>query len=615
MLTHRGWWFFLTILALLAVGLASGAAGVTLIALTLLTWFLGQWAAFTFHSRQLGHAAWVQRELVDDDRPLQTLWARLPVTVRVSLHVDDVSLPFVSMIDRVPVLAERHEGDFFADGPLAKDTPLDALYRIECPAPGRLRFEGVKVRGADLHGFFAYQTFIRARRVYRVLPPLAGARGHIPSVKRHNLIPLMGNHPHRRPGSGSELLDLRDYLPGDPPKTIAWKASARRDRLMTKVFESEVPVRCTLFVDTSSSVRVGAVGRNALARLVEIAATVAQANASARDLTGLCLFDEKSIQHLVRPGRGSGHLVKLTNLLTDAADLFPEVSRMPLARLLPLAYGVLQDLYPDWLDPEVNSWPIWLPYWSPQPWYTIPGSRARARWWWAWPFVTAVVFLASLRPWVLLGKFVRRFSPQQYRWRKQVAAALSVHYGLGPGGLALLLEDDQECGRYVLRFLSEHQVACPLPFYDERGQYLFGSPGKIDVLADALMYSVLRGRDNELFVLLVDLLETGQHLEKILRAVRVALGRHHQVLVVCPWPPGVPRPIAGRRPGAKEDTRLDLQDLLAQASTLRLKQAFAHVQGAFARLGVPVLCAPEDEAVGLILQRMQRLRSLERGVR
>ena len=40
-------------------------------------------------------------------------------------------------------------------------------------------------------------------------------------------------------------------MPGDPPRTIAWKVSARRDRLITKEFESEVPVRCTLFLDTS----------------------------------------------------------------------------------------------------------------------------------------------------------------------------------------------------------------------------------------------------------------------------------------------------------------------------------------------------------------------------
>ena len=125
--------------------------------------------------------------------------------------------------------------------------------------------------------------------------------GQLASTKRHNLLLPPGIHRFRQPGSGSELLDLRDYLPGDPPKTIAWKVSARRDRLITKEFESEVPVRCTLFVDTSSSVRVPALcgtlserscHGKALDRLIDIAAGVLHSNAGIRDLTGLCLFDE-----------------------------------------------------------------------------------------------------------------------------------------------------------------------------------------------------------------------------------------------------------------------------------------------------------------------------------
>ena len=616
MLTLRGWWFFVWVLALLAVGLATGTKTVSLMGLTLLAWFLTQWLVFAVRLRR-GHGAWlVKREIIDQHGPMQTLWARVPATVRVSLQCGaDVSFPFVSMIDRVPVLVERLGGEVVAEGPLAAAAPLEASYRIECPAPGRLRFDGVKVRVADVNGFFMHQTFVRSVHVYRVLPALADSRGHLPSVKRHNLIPLMGTHPHRRPGSGSELLDLRDYLPGDPPKTIAWKASARRDRLMTKVFESEVPIRCTLFLDTSNSVRVGAVGKNALARLVEIAAAVTQANASARDLTGVCLFDENGVHHLVRPARGQPHLVHLTNLLADAADLYPQTDQAPLDRLLPLAYGVLQDLYPDWLEREVNSWPFWLPFWSPQPWYTKPGPRWKARWWWAWPVVETVRHLARLRPLTLLGNYFSIFSPQRYRWRKQVAAVLSVHYDLGPGGLGLLLEDDEQCAHFVQRFLTEHQVPCPLPLYDAQGRYLFGAPGKLDVLAKALLNSVLRGRDNELFVLLVDFLETGPHLEKVLRAVRIALSRHHQVLVICPWPPGVDVPARTKNKRRRQKSLPSLPELLARASTLRLHQAYAHVQQAFARLGVPVLAAPEDEAVGIILHRMQRLRTHQRGLR
>ena len=101
---------------------------------------------------------------------------------------------------------------------------------------------------------------------------------------------------------------------------IAWKASARRDRLMTKEFESEVPVRCTLFVDVSSSVRLGKVGENVLARLVEIAAGVVQASAAVKDLTGICLFDEHKVHKLIRPGRGSRHMQTVRRALTDVAD-------------------------------------------------------------------------------------------------------------------------------------------------------------------------------------------------------------------------------------------------------------------------------------------------------
>ena len=83
-----------------------------------------------------------------------------------------------------------------------------------------------------------------------------------------------------------------------------------------------------------------------------------------------------------------------------------------------------------------------------------------------------------------------RLSPRVrrlYRWRKQLAAVLSVRYGLAPGGLALLLEDDERCAHYLQRFLAEHQVPYTLPYYDQQGRYLFASPAKVEVLASALL--------------------------------------------------------------------------------------------------------------------------------
>ena len=136
----------------------------------------------------------------------------------------------------------------------------DRRTRCKAPSPGVLRFEGVKVRVADLHGFFYRRVFLRDPVEFLVLPPLTDDEGRQRATKRFNTLPPPGIHRLRRPGSGSELLDLRDYRPGDPPKMIAWKASARRDRLITKEYESDVPVRCVLFLDTSDGVRLGPPG-------------------------------------------------------------------------------------------------------------------------------------------------------------------------------------------------------------------------------------------------------------------------------------------------------------------------------------------------------------------
>jgi uncharacterized protein (DUF58 family) len=48
-------------------------------------------------------------------------------------------------------------------------------------------------------------------------------------------------------GDGDEYSSLRDYRPGDPPRQIAWKASARHDMLLVR--ESERPLGTILVLD------------------------------------------------------------------------------------------------------------------------------------------------------------------------------------------------------------------------------------------------------------------------------------------------------------------------------------------------------------------------------
>ena len=375
MLTARGWSFLLIVLLMLACGVFARVSGLSILCFTLLLWFVSEFVVFAVRAHSLHRRLRVRHEVADERGPVTTLWAGREFQVRVVLGCPGrLGLPYVAVEDRVPFGVEHLAGPTRTEGAVGPDKNLVLGYRIRCSDPGVARFEGVRVQTADWQGFFYQCAFVPDVAILPILPALTDADGLRPATKRLNLLPPPGVHRLRYPGSGSELLDLRDYLPGDPPRTIAWKVSARRDRLITKVFESEVPVRCTLFVDTSSSVRVASAGGRALTRLVEIAAGVLQANAAARDLTGVCLFDENGVT-VLKPERSSTHLTRVLRLLADTSSLEPSCTRAAPESLISLAYSFAFEVYPELLRPAINAMPLWLNWISSFPGYWRRSGR------------------------------------------------------------------------------------------------------------------------------------------------------------------------------------------------------------------------------------------------
>ncbi|HVS37061.1 MAG TPA: DUF58 domain-containing protein [Gemmataceae bacterium] len=653
MLTPRAWWFLCVCLLVLLLGLWIGSPALTLTPLTLLLWFGGEWFVFAVRTPLAVRRLRVVRQVRDERGPVAVLWAGRTFEVVVRLKGDGLlRLPYAAIADRPPFAVSCVGEPPGADGPVGRGDVLELRFSIRCRGPGLARFEGLRVQIADFQGFFYHVAFVRAVVFYRVLPVLIEGGTPTPVLKRDNQLPPPGVHRLRRAGSASELLDLRDYLPGDPPKTIAWKVSARRDRLITKDYESEAPVRCTLFVDASHSVRVPSIHGKALGRLVEIAGAVLQANADVRDLTGLCLFDDHEAK-AIRPDRSPAHVTQVLQALADAAALAPASADADPDHLIPLAYAFAREVYPHLMRPAVNDLPFWQEWFDSFPRYTRRKAsfiqylfRRKRDFYYRFSWIIPTLLLAADVALLAVHLFVYRMPPlllvflwlgsaalsllsffggqalfvltlmlsdhhrRLARRRKQLAALFSMHYGLGPGGLSALLEDDDAFALLAQRFLGEHHVPYTLPLYDRDGRYLFASPGKVGVLAAALLRAVGRGRDNELFVLLADLLELDDALDPLLRAVRVAVGRHHQVVLVVPWPSGMRLP--EDEPSDAEAMSEKLPVILGRATTRRFHCAYRRLRQSFARLGVPVVCAASDEPVPLILQRINRLRNVGR---
>lgn len=652
MLTGRGWWVLFSCLVLLIMGIVAYVPALLVMGVALLVWMSFEWLLFALWVRALRSRARVVREVRDRRGPVGTLWMGRAFRVRVRLEVSGGRMPWAMMADLVPFSVRHEEGETRADGPLSPDEPLEAEYDVWCPHTGLARFEGVRVEVSDLQGFFAWVGFIRSPVEMRVLPaPAAPPRGGLPLVKRDNALLPPGVHRLHKAGSGTELLDLRDYQPGDPPRTIAWKVSARRGKLMTRDFETDVPVRCTLFLDTSAAVRVpspaqdrqgGGPSYRPLDRMVEIAGAVIRGSASQRDLTGLCLFDEEGAR-AARPGRGPTHVSRLMAMLGEAGGLAPCAPAADPEGLAPVAHALAREVYPDLLEPELNLVPAWLAWLVGH-----PGYPKHPRGWTGWldrrkrlvlvvgelllaPLLTAALWLVCyyliprelLGGWALflavlaaplvataawVGAFFGLVAWRRSAFiaRKQVAAVVGVLHELPADALQRLLEDDDYFSGQVQRFLGEHQVPFAVPLFGPDGKYLLADARKVEVLAGALTRAAAHGVDNELYVIMADLLDLDGQLGPLLQAVKVALARHHQVVVICAWPRGVPLPGAEGKAPRGDGVEKELEALLHG----QLRGAFERLRREFARLGVSVVCAAGDEPVPLVLKRMHRLRAV-----
>lgn len=642
-LTARGWWFLFVVAELALLGVLAAARfapPVPILALTILVWFIAEWLWFLVRTRIANTRLVVRREIIQGDRSLPTLWAGVDCTVRLTIHLKwGPPLPFASFADKLPVGLHVRGGQRRIIGRISIGEPVVIEYQLHPESPGVVRFEGLELRTADLCGFFYRRWFLRSPTEYLVLPPLSDEDGSQRATKRFNSLPPPGIHRIRRAGSGTELLQLRDYLVGDPPKTIAWKASARKDKLITKELESDVPVRCVLFLDASNSTRLGTAGRTPLAQLASIGAAVLQAASSARDLIGLTVFDERS--SIVRkPARTRRHTMDLLRLFAETAGRQAEDTETDAATLQRHAYSLAQDLYPDLLEKRLNSRPFGL-FWIPLldshfKWLLIipiiwqfllvkaEGFNAmveltrdmvRPRSLSDLPAFVGVLGLLMLAPFFLTWGYwflfsMRGFLPPRSRElskRKQLGALFAARDIDSPASIERCIHDDGFFAAKAIRFLVEHHHQPPPKLFEKNGEYRFRCPEKLPILADAIVRTVGVARDNELYVILADLVELADELETALKAIRAARGRHHQVLVLLPWPADVPAPAdPGDEP--KKKKRTTLGNVIQTSLVDGYHRKYESLRSRLVRAGATVIRVNQSDPVRLILSRLERVR-------
>ena len=168
------------------------------------------------------------------------------------------------------------------------------------PARGRQRLAGVRLTTRFPFGLFLKASRVTLEREVLVFPAVRP----LPTETLHRLVGA-GTSAVRRRGRGHDLYNLRSYRPGDDPRHIHWRTSAKLRSLLVREMEAET-TEDTRIVLTGTGARYPARLEAALSEAASLTAHLARTGAGV-ELVGPGLF--------VRLGRGPGQARRILTAL------------------------------------------------------------------------------------------------------------------------------------------------------------------------------------------------------------------------------------------------------------------------------------------------------------
>ena len=156
-------------------------------------------------------------------------------------------------------------------------------------------------------------------RVYPVLTTLRRRAAVAQALRRRE----QGRQPFRRLGEGRLFESLRDFVPGDDPRHVDWKATARRRKMITRQFEAERRQQVLLVLDAGRLLTADVAGTARMEAVVQAALELAYAAAQHDDNVGIMVFAD-GVKHFVAPQRGRRGLKQVLDVLADVSPTLVE---------------------------------------------------------------------------------------------------------------------------------------------------------------------------------------------------------------------------------------------------------------------------------------------------
>lgn len=258
-----------------------------------------------------------------------------PVTVTLSVTNLGAALDELLVEDPLPVDLKLLDGSNRHMASLARGESHTWTYQVS-GARGYYSLPSVRVEARDGLGLIARDARFEIPGQLLILPPVLRLK-HIAIRPRRTRV-FAGTIPARVGGAGVDFYGVRDYLPGDPPRRINWKVSARQIAgLYSNEFEQERVADVGILLDGRQRTNLFGGGHSIFDSSVLAAAALADTFLSQGNRVGLLVYGK--YLHWTLPAYGKIQREKILHALAEAriggSEIFASLRHLP-ARLFPV---------------------------------------------------------------------------------------------------------------------------------------------------------------------------------------------------------------------------------------------------------------------------------------
>ncbi len=194
-------------------------------------------------------------------------------------------------------------------------------YQFTPKKRGTYRFERVDALSSSRLGFWRAQGSWPLVTEVRVYPDIHQVERYSMLARRDRLSSI-GVRRSRRLGTDNEFERLRDYIDGDDPRHIDWRATARRQKLTCRAFQLDQSQRIIFLIDAGRLMAgdTGA-GLSPLDHAFNAMLLLAHVALIRGDQVGLLVFSDR-VRAFVSPAGGPRRIKRLVH---SVHNIFPEI--------------------------------------------------------------------------------------------------------------------------------------------------------------------------------------------------------------------------------------------------------------------------------------------------